>query len=156
MAARSQAWTYRSITGIARASATVAERAFHRSSQVGVRQHVLGPKDRVSPELDGVTFDQITGPSWVRPAGFDALHHADRGPDRACEVTQQVAGGPASARRGALPVGLDDLDQDGVKKSSPWLNSSAVRLLIPGLPSTPADELEWSDSLRLPRCRRVD
>ena len=115
-----------------------------------------GPEGPRLARTRWVTFDQITGPSWVRPAGFDALHHADRGPDRACEVTQQVAGGPASARRGALPVGLDDLDQDGVKKSSPWLNSSAVRLLIPGLPSTPADELEWSDSLRLPRCRRVD
>jgi hypothetical protein len=91
----------------------VAERAFHRSSQVGVREHLLGPKNRFSPELDGVTFDQITGPSWVRPAGFEALHHADRGPDRACEVTQQVAGGPAGARRGALPVGVDDLGEDG-------------------------------------------
>ena len=35
----------------------VAERAFYRSSQVGVREHLLGPKNRVSPELDGVTFD---------------------------------------------------------------------------------------------------
>ena len=47
------------------------------------------PRARAGPEgprlarTRWVTFDQITGPSWVRPAGFDALHHADRGPDRA-------------------------------------------------------------------------
>ena len=115
-----------------------------------------GPEGPRLARTRWVTFDQITGPSWVRPAGFDALHHADRGPDRACEVTQQVAGGPASARRGALPVGLDDLGQDGGEEVESLVEQLCGATVIAGLPSTPADELEWSDSLRLPRCRRVD
>jgi hypothetical protein len=72
-----------------------------------------------------------------------------------CEVTQQVAGGPAGARRGRSQSASTTWVRTAVKKSSPWLNSSAVRLLIAGLPSTPVDELEWLISLRLPRCRRV-
>src|SRR6266496_4507207 len=113
-APRSQAWTYRSITGIDRSSATVrpsgvsitrarsASRSTSRACTTVPRQNPAG-----------VTFDKIAGTGHVRPGGLLALHDADPDLDRGREMTEQITNGPAGTRRWPLPVVFAEPGEDG-------------------------------------------
>jgi hypothetical protein len=113
------AGTYKSITGITRASATVRPRESHHQGQVGGAEYLSGLCHDATPEPGGVTVDKVAGTGHLRPRGRLALHHADREPDRGREVAEQVARGPAGTRRWPLPVAFAEPGEDGGEKSSP-------------------------------------